>query len=714
MQLSTHIGRLIFIFIVFSGAVNLRAVVPAWWVEQNVVPDAVDQTDPASIATNYQPALLGQAKHMAYQAYLAIEAQPGVSAGPTIETLFTDFSTDPADNYVPLLIGQLKFISQPFYQRFDELGIPLSLIGFAPDSDGIFPWTDDLADDANYAPALLGQLKYVFSFDLSLSQDGDSIPDWWEYKFGTDPSVDTDNSTSDADGDGRLDATEYAEHTNPADYYDSALPNLTLVSGDGQTIVSGATTSAPIVVRVADDSEAPLQNAPLEIALSPVQSGALQNATVPQVTTLFGFLTPATLANLQTAIGPQATTLAVRTDTAGEIALDFSAATDFTGAVTIDFLARSGESQITLQALLTVVQAQLLQNLFAGVNQTFLQTNQTIQAAGQNAAGQISGALTSQVTTFTQLPELPSSMVKCISSSDHTLALTAGGEVYAWGDNFSGQLGLGDNVGRLTPTRIPNLVNVVDIAVGDGFSSFLVDNLDGSTTIWLAGNLANGLQAGGGIARLPVAAAQTSFPHPAQLAASGRHLLVRCVDGSVWGWGNNALGQVAPASSDVQIATAVQIIASGAADINTSPDMSMAILDNGELLAWGNTAFEQFAGGTAASTGLFKLSENVLNATIGNGFIACVAGSGSLLTAGLNDAGQLGRDTAAAVAAPIAPVTLPTADSITALVAGDRHLVYTTNASELYGFGDNRQGALGAGNTQSFIIPTLLNANLAP
>jgi len=46
----------------------------------------------------------------------------------------------------------------------------------------------------------------------------------------------------------------------------------------------------------------------------------------------------------------------------------------------------------------------------------------------------------------------------------HSLALTESGEVYAWGQNDKGQLGLGDREGRLTPTKVPGLAGIKAVA----------------------------------------------------------------------------------------------------------------------------------------------------------------------------------------------------------------------------------------------------------
>jgi alpha-tubulin suppressor-like RCC1 family protein len=660
---------------------------PQWWsgTDYQLIDTAKTENDDAVV-------LQGQGKQAfaASKSYFDDSFGQFGGAGEDIDTLFESswFTTSTYDYYV-LLNGQLKSLAHPFYVRFDELGIPLSLIGFSSDYTGEFPWTDNTSDNADYSPALIGQVKYVFSFDLSLSQDGDSIPDWWEYIFGTDPTVDTDNSTTDSDGDARFDSLEYAEKTDPTDYYDGTLPTLTIVSGDNQQVTAGTSAAEPVVIRV-DKDAAFLPNAPLEISLAALNSGELSVGATSTVSNL-----------------------SARTNIAGELAIDYSADSSYEGAVTIEILAQSGSHQIiTVQAVLNVIR-ELSLSLFSGVSQTYIYDGTNISGAGHNESGQLAGQTDAAVDQFSEFSGLPAGIVKIATGVHHALALTASGDVYVWGDNFFGQLGLGDFQGRAAPALVPTLSNVIDISAGDGFSSFLIDDGDGTTTIYLSGNLRDGLKTDAELTNLPLAAGQSTHPEAMKLAASGRHLLILCTDGSVWGWGQNTFGQVSPAFVDSYLPVATLIIDSNVVAITTSPDNSLAITSTGELQAWGNTAFDQLESGILdPETGVYTLGQGVAHATLGNGFIAYLDGSDVLMTAGLNDSGQLGRDTGTQTVSSAALVTRPVSDPIVTFVSGDRYLVYLTDTDEFYGFGDNSQGALGVGAVEQLNSPTLLTPNL--
>ena len=53
----------------------------------------------------------------------------------------------------------------------------------------------------------------MFSFDLTRDSDNDSMPDWWEIKYGLNPQINDAGVTN--DGDEFLNGEEYALGLNP-------------------------------------------------------------------------------------------------------------------------------------------------------------------------------------------------------------------------------------------------------------------------------------------------------------------------------------------------------------------------------------------------------------------------------------------------------------------------------------------------------------------
>jgi E3 ubiquitin-protein ligase HERC4 len=66
----------------------------------------------------------------------------------------------------------------------------------------------------------------------------------------------------------------------------------------------------------------------------------------------------------------------------------------------------------------------------------------------------------------------------------HTICVTAQSQVYAWGHNSAGQLGLSDRRDRLTPTLVDGLwaLPVVQLAAGDTHSAALTSS--GQMFVW--------------------------------------------------------------------------------------------------------------------------------------------------------------------------------------------------------------------------------------
>ena len=145
-----------------TGVSNAVAgTAPAWWINAGVL----DTNAPADFA----PANKGQAKYFAFKAWEMLDATLPGGAGIALSNQVQAFSL--FDNHVAVNLGQLKTLARPFYDR----------LGYFNQ----YPWTETTADDRDYAPANIGQVKKLFSFDGD--RDDDGLPDWWETAHGLNP-----------------------------------------------------------------------------------------------------------------------------------------------------------------------------------------------------------------------------------------------------------------------------------------------------------------------------------------------------------------------------------------------------------------------------------------------------------------------------------------------------------------------------------------------
>ncbi len=328
------LSLILFLLSATTWADSEPAAYPQWWLDRGVVnaqpPTPTDFNYEAWMQANYAPANLGQLKMIASGAKAELDAvlAPVGGAGPVIDSVVSLFSTDPSDNYAVLNQGQLKYISSLFFNRLGDVTFNGWPANYTLDSSTGYPWTESVTDDAHYAPANTGQLKYLFLWDLNawadsidystIDADGDGLGDIWEIAYnlspfddgGSDsingPNGDPDGDgltnlqeyevaqtfanaadpsllsprANDSDGDGRIDGVEVADGTDPTDYYNLAspvfkrTPVVEVLSGDDQTVGPGEILANAISVKVtAQEDGSLLVNAPL--CISPEALGAM-------------------------------------------------------------------------------------------------------------------------------------------------------------------------------------------------------------------------------------------------------------------------------------------------------------------------------------------------------------------------------------------------------------------------------------------------------
>lgn len=233
---------------------------PDWWNEAHAsnpaspttldIPSVVNANTP----NNKGPANIGQAKHMARSAILELRSRGLTQLATDIEGDLVGANkplaswaapANPSEQEkqkAPLLLGQLKAIALPFYNRLNSLNpnwvkgqielnhlpVPATLNthywqATADPSDGFYPWNPATPVDTNKAIATIGQLKAVFSLrldelitytvpptlpEINDDPDGDGLTTTQELELGTDPN------NADTDGDGIPDG-EDLDQLNP-------------------------------------------------------------------------------------------------------------------------------------------------------------------------------------------------------------------------------------------------------------------------------------------------------------------------------------------------------------------------------------------------------------------------------------------------------------------------------------------------------------------
>jgi alpha-tubulin suppressor-like RCC1 family protein len=286
----------------------------------------------------------------------------------------------------------------------------------------------------------------------------------------------------------------------------------------------------------------------------------------------------------------------------------------------------------------------------------FLSESGEVLAAGSNTYGQLGlGVAVPTSNNFAHVP-LPKEITRVIALAaglQHSFLLTASGELFATGRNNYGQLGLGDLENRLhfTLVTLPEgVARVVAIAVSGNHSVFLTANGE----VFVAGRNNYG-QLGLGdtddklhftLVTLPEGAARV-----VAIAAGVNHSVLLTANGEVFAAGSNAHGQLGlgaavPTSNNFahvplpEGAARIDVIAAGATD-------TFLLTAEGEVFIAGSNAYGQLGLGDTHDRAYFTPillppATRVILLATGGGHNVLVTKSGQVLAAGYNNNGQLG------------------------------------------------------------------------
>jgi len=169
----------------------------------------------------------------------------------------------------------------------------------------------------------------------------------------------------------------------------------------------------------------------------------------------------------------------------------------------------------------------------SGDNHTLIvELGGTVWATGDDSHGELGDGTTNPENTPIPITALGNVIVTQVATgNDTSFALDTNGVVWAWGQNNSGQLGLGTTGDVSSPTPISGLPVMVAIAAHAGQAIGIDTN--GDVWTWGAAGNSNGT---------PLH--QTGLTHVKTVAAGAYHLLAIENNGTLWGWGFGGFGQL--------------------------------------------------------------------------------------------------------------------------------------------------------------------------
>ena len=209
------------------------------------------------------------------------------------------------------------------------------------------------------------------------------------------------------------------------------------------------------------------------------------------------------------------------------------------------------------------------------------------------------------------------------------------------------------------------------------------------------------------------------------IACGFEHCIGLTATGECYGWGVNRYGQLGIGSYDSPKLPEkiTEFIDKTVVQICCGAYHSLALTSDGEVFSWGHNTFAQLGDKTYNSRDRptqLLIRERVVTISCGVNHNMVLTTNGRVFLWGSNDVGQLGRpkefDVRPSRRYPVCnrPQKLCGFDDqqIVKVLCGPNHTILLTSEGYVYAFGDNTDGQVGNGSTNTQFTPHLLNRKI--
>ncbi|MDI9817788.1 MULTISPECIES: hypothetical protein [unclassified Legionella] len=253
-------------------------------------------------------------------------------------------------------------------------------------------------------------------------------------------------------------------------------------------------------------------------------------------------------------------------------------------------------------------------------------------------------------TTWEPIKELAGKKIlKITLGKNHALVLIEGGIVYSWGGNTEGQLGLGDSIDSCESPQVIEALKEVEIKniFAAGNHSFCLTQ-DGN--VYAFGANQAGQLGMGKTEKIYTPELMTCFKEPiTSISCGASHTLFLNEAGKVYSCGSNSKGQLGFSNYQrLSLPTPIEGLQK-IKKIATGESHSLCLTTDGQLYGFGSNRLKQLdlneASEFEATPTLIKISEDkIIDISAGGNHSLCLDQQGILYSFGSNLGGVLGRE----------------------------------------------------------------------
>lgn len=292
--------------------------------------------------------------------------------------------------------------------------------------------------------------------------------------------------------------------------------------------------------------------------------------------------------------------------------------------------------------------------------------------------------------------------------SCHTIAQTLS-EIYVWGSNASGQLGLGDFCDRTTPTKLvlrgipEGLIPTGKIICGSYHTFYLTKGI-----VYAWGRNSDG-QLGLGYVTNSSISKKLGLTHIQSISCGESYTCALTTTGQIYSWGLNNWGQLGLADTKDRCIPH-KILLDDVEQICCGKNHTLALTKFADVYVWGRNEYEKL--GLSGYYG--RITPHKLDFTdkfaiksicCGKNHSMILTKDGTVWSWGNNYFGQLGTGRASVNVPDVCPIL-----HVKSVCCGSssNHVMVLTKCEKIYVWGRNKYGQLGLGDNEDRSEPSEL------
>jgi len=278
--------------------------------------------------------------------------------------------------------------------------------------------------------------------------------------------------------------------------------------------------------------------------------------------------------------------------------------------------------------------------------------------------------------------------------------------LFAWGSNNSGQLGLGNTTTYSSPKQVGSLITWASLGGGTGIGFAI--KTDG--TLWAWGFNSSGELGLGNTTNYSSPKQVGALTNWSNISSGGESTLAVKTDGTLWSWGYNGFGTLGLSNvTDYSSPKQVGSLTTWKKVYVTPQQGAAAIKTDGTLWTWGRNNYGQLGlGNTTYYSSPKQVGALTTWLAVTGAYFSMLAvkTDGTLWSWGLNNTGMLGLNNTTYYSSPKQVGALTNWSKVLGNNGGDcGNTGAVKTDGTLWMWGKNNYGQLGLGNTTNYSSP---------